>query len=220
VLSVSLRFVAVLVVLLSCSAVRAETPRVARPPSFLNDVMPLFTRFGCNQGACHGKGSGQNGFRLSLRGYAPELDYQWLTREFEGRRVSRTAPEESLLLRKPLGQAPHEGGILFAAGSRPHQVLLDWIRAGMPGPRKDDPQIRRLILLPGNRTVRPGQELQLLVRAEYSDGQQRDATWLNKFDSNDAGMAEVDAEGRRRHPHRSLRANYRACPADFAQQFH
>src|SRR5207245_4113398 len=94
-------------------AVKASGTQERRPPAFLNDVMPLFTRFGCNQGACHGKGAGQNGFRLSLRGYAPELDHGWLTREFTGRRVNLAAPEQSLVLRKPLGLAPHEGGKLF-----------------------------------------------------------------------------------------------------------
>ena len=211
-----------------------------RPPSFLNDVMPLFTRLGCNQGACHGKGAGQNGFRLSLRGYAPKMDYEWLTREFEGRRVSAAVPEDSLLLRKTLGLAPHEGGILFPVGSRPHQVLLGWLRAGMPGPKKTDPEVRKLVILPGNRTLRPGQRQQLLVRAEYSDGQRRDVTWLSKFDSNDAGMAEVDAEGlvhirrhgetairvsfqglgRRRHCHGAVRASRRSGPTGRAQQFH
>ncbi len=101
-------------------------------PSFVNDVVPVFTRFGCNQGACHGKNAGQNGFRLTLRGYAPELDYQRLTREFSGRRICPDAPEESLLLRKPGGLAPHEGGKVFDIGSRPYRVLLDWIRAGRP----------------------------------------------------------------------------------------
>src|SRR6476469_5600409 len=119
-------------VMLSLATVRAETP--VRPPSFLNDVMPLFTRLGCNQGACHGKGAGQNGFRLSLRGYAPEQDFAWLTREFNGRRVSPAVPEDSLLLRKPAGLALHEGGTLFAVGSRPYQVFLAWLRAGTPGP--------------------------------------------------------------------------------------
>ena len=37
------------------------------------------TRYGCNQGACHGKAAGQNGFRLSLRAYAPDWDYNWIT---------------------------------------------------------------------------------------------------------------------------------------------
>ena len=85
-------------------------PLQAAPPSFLNDVMPLFTRLGCNQGSCHGKNAGQNGFRLSLRGYAPEWDYQWLTRKYSGRRINTAVPEESLLLRKPLGVAAGRRG--------------------------------------------------------------------------------------------------------------
>src|SRR5882672_11071815 len=79
-------------------------------PSFNTDVMPLLTKAGCNQGACHGKGAGQNGFRLSLRGFAPEQDYTWITREFGRRRLDRTKAEESLLRRKATGQTPHEGG--------------------------------------------------------------------------------------------------------------
>src|SRR6516225_9691176 len=75
----------VLALLVGAAPLRADP---ARSPSSLNDVMPLFTRLGCNQGACHGKGSGQNGFRLSLRGYAPEWDHAWLTREYSSRRIS------------------------------------------------------------------------------------------------------------------------------------
>ncbi len=171
---------------------RAAEPK---PPSFLNDVMPLFTRLGCNQGSCHGKGSGQNGFRLSLRGYAPELDFTYLTREFHGRRICLTDPDDSLLLRKPAGRAAHEGGKLFDTDSREYKVLLDWIKAGAPGPQKTDPEVRRLTVEPGQRTLRPEQDQQLTVRAEYSDGTTRDVTWLSKFDSNDAGVASVDAAG-------------------------
>jgi hypothetical protein len=166
-----------------------------RAPSFTNDVLPLLTRMGCNQGACHGKGAGQNGFRLSLRGYAPEWDHAWITREFSGRRVNRAAPEASLLLRKPLGQAPHEGGKLLAEGSRAHRLLLDWIGAGTPGLSKGDPAVRRIDILPGDRRLRPGQEQPLLVRAEFSDGQWQDVTWLTQFVSADASVAEVDANG-------------------------
>src|SRR4051794_28331177 len=96
---------------LAAQAPMAASDRDAKSaPSFLNDVEPILTRLGCNQGACHGKASGQNGFRLSLRGYAPEWDYPWITREFANRRVNLAVPEASLLLKKPLGQAPHEGG--------------------------------------------------------------------------------------------------------------
>ena len=81
-------------------------------PSFLNEVVPILTRAGCNQGSCHGKGAGQNGFRLSLRGYAPKQDHRSLTREFDGRRIDPTRPENSLLLLKATAQVPHEGGRL------------------------------------------------------------------------------------------------------------
>jgi hypothetical protein len=182
-----------------------------RPPSFVNDVTPLFTRLGCNAGACHGKGAGQNGFRLSLRGYAPELDHQWLTREFGARRVSAAVPEDSLLLRKPLGQASHEGGKLFSRGGREYQILYDWIRSGMPGPSPQDPTATELEVLPGGRILQPKQEQQLLVRAKFSDGRWRDVTWLCRFDSNDAGMAAVDARGKvvvHRHGETSIRASF------------
>src|SRR3982751_791370 len=89
----------------------------AQTPSFTNDVVPLFTKLGCNQGACHGKGAGQNGFRLSLRGFAPDQDFASLTREFGGQRIDPSVPEASLLLQKPLGTAKHEGGKLFDADS-------------------------------------------------------------------------------------------------------
>ncbi|MEO5733329.1 MAG: Ig-like domain-containing protein, partial [Rubrivivax sp.] len=36
------------------------------PVHFANHVVPIFTKLGCNSGGCHGKASGQNGFRLSL----------------------------------------------------------------------------------------------------------------------------------------------------------
>src|SRR5215468_480710 len=123
------RFAYVLAALAACS----PSVSAGEVPSFNTDVIPLLTKAGCNQGACHGKGSGQNGFRLSLRGFAPDQDYKWITREFSGRRLDRTHPEESLLLRKATGQTPHEGGRLFAPGSREYALLFDWLKAGYPG---------------------------------------------------------------------------------------
>jgi Protein of unknown function (DUF1549)/Protein of unknown function (DUF1553) len=175
--------------------VTVENSKQTRPPSFLNDVEPILTRLGCNQGSCHGKNAGQNGFRLSLRGYAPEFDIHWLTRENAGRRIDSAVPENSLLLQKPLGLASHEGGKVLQENSREHQLLLAWIKAGTPGPQKDDAEIRRLQVLPGNRTLRLGQEQQLVVRAEFSDGTWRDVTWLTKFEANDAGVIDVSPTG-------------------------
>src|SRR5262245_4193156 len=72
-------------------------------PSFKNDIEPILTKTGCNQGGCHGKLAGQNGFRLSLRGFAPEWDYDWITKEVHGRRINAAFPAESLLVTKPTG---------------------------------------------------------------------------------------------------------------------
>src|SRR5438552_634921 len=113
---------------LSALALLAPSSTFAQTPSFVNDVEPILTRLGCNQGSCHGKSSGQNGFRLSLRGYAPEWDHEWITREFTTRRINPTNPEASLFLQKPTGEAAHEGGVLMTKESREYRVLLDWIR--------------------------------------------------------------------------------------------
>lgn len=39
------------------------------PINFPNQIVPIFTKLGCNSGGCHGKASGQNGFKLSLLGF-------------------------------------------------------------------------------------------------------------------------------------------------------
>src|SRR6266545_1900678 len=184
---------------LIASAVALAAPRAssaADVPSFNNDVMPLLTKAGCNQGACHGKGAGQNGFRLSLRGFAPDQDYKWITREFSGRRLDRTKPEESLLLRKATGQTPHEGGRLFGPNSREYALLLDWLKAGYPGPSKDEVKVSKLELTPASQVLKVGEEVQLVATATFADGSKRDVTWLTKFDSNDPAYLEVSPSGK------------------------
>ena len=72
---------------------------MAGPVDFVNDVMPLLSRLGCNGSACHGKAEGQNGLKLSVFEHDPQGDFRALTMESRGRRVSPTAPIDSLLLR-------------------------------------------------------------------------------------------------------------------------
>ncbi len=136
------------------------------PPSFRQEIEPLLTRSGCNMGACHGKLAGQNGFKLSLRGYAPELDYGWLTDDLAGRRINPAFPEASLLVTKPLGTVPHEGKVRFAEGSRYHHTLVDWIAARAPGPLPLDLEAdaSSLELLAGNG----GQAASLPVSSDSS----------------------------------------------------
>ena len=115
----------------TCMSICADA---AEPVSFDNDVVPVLTRFGCNAGGCHGKLAGQNGFRLSLRGYAPELDHATITREALGRRINAASPVESLLVRKAANLIPHGGGQRLEPGGQAAQILTDWIAAGAPGP--------------------------------------------------------------------------------------
>jgi Protein of unknown function (DUF1553)/Protein of unknown function (DUF1549)/Bacterial Ig-like domain (group 2) len=184
---------------------------VGKAPSFLNEVMPILTRQGCNQGSCHGKGAGQNGFRLSLRGYAPDMDYRWITREFNGRRIEGATPEASLLLRKPVGESSHEGGKVFSRTSREYRVLLEWLQAGAPGPKADDATLVKLEITPGPRVLKKGDHQQLQAMGEFSDGSRRDVTWLTKFESNDAGVVAVTLDGQvtaRRNGETAIRASF------------
>jgi hypothetical protein len=164
-------------------------------PSFRQDVLPVLTKVGCNAGACHGKLAGQNGFKLSLRGYAPEWDIDWLTKELWGRRVNVAFPDDSLIVQKALARVPHEGGRRFEEGSRYHQMLLDWIGARAPGPVTNEAGVVRLEVLPGSRVMQPGESQQLLVRGHYRDGRVRDVTWLAQFFSNDEATLGVSERG-------------------------
>ena len=62
---------------------------VGHPVRFVREVQPILAKAGCNQGTCHGSAKGKNGFKLSLRGYDPEFDYQALINDLSGRRFNR-----------------------------------------------------------------------------------------------------------------------------------
>src|SRR5262249_51234657 len=57
------------------------------PINFGNQIVPIFTKLGCNSGGCHGKASGQNGFKISLLGFEPDVDFAALVYEGRGRRL-------------------------------------------------------------------------------------------------------------------------------------
>lgn len=182
-------------------------------PSFRQDIEPILTRTGCNAGGCHGKLAGQNGFKLSLRGYAPELDFDSLVHDLGSRRIDPAQPDDSLLLLKGLGDVPHEGGQRFEPGSRYHTTLRAWIAARGPGPatEADESDAITLGVFPGDRTLAPGDSQQLLIQATYPDGRRRDVTWLARFFSNDEGVARVSHSGlvsARRPGETSIRAHF------------
>ncbi len=165
-------------------------------PSFRNDVLPVLSKSGCNSGPCHGALAGKNGFKLSLRGYDPDADYRALTRVALGRRVVKTAPAHSLILLKPTATIPHGGGRRFRVGSPQYQIIADWIASGAPPPQSDDPVIETLRVIPDRVLVeKPGEKLQLSVKARYSDGTERDVTQWTKFTATNDGVAAVDEGG-------------------------
>ncbi len=164
--------------------------------SFRNQVIPVLTKMGCNQGACHGALAGKNGFKLTLRGYDPDVDYDTLTRQSAARRVSMADPEASLILLKPTFSIPHAGGKRFAKDSLEYRVISEWITAGTPPPSAKDAEILGLEVFPESAKLQEGDEQQLVVRAKYSDGRVEDVTRWVKFSSNNEGVATVDDWGR------------------------
>ena len=73
-----------------------------------------------------------------------------LAREASGRRVDVIDPDRSLLLLKPTGQVPHEGGQRFAAGSWEYRVIRAWIADGA---RRDPSRaaVERIEIRPADR---------------------------------------------------------------------
>jgi hypothetical protein len=164
--------------------------------SFVNEVVPVFSKAGCNMGACHGAQYGKGGFKLSLFGFDPVPDYEAVVKFGEGRRVARSQPDKSLILVKPTMTIPHGGGARFASDSLEYNTLRSWIDAGCPSAQANEPKVAKLEIIPQQRILTaPKQQQQLLVRAHFSDGSARDVTHLTRFDSLDDGVAVVNQQG-------------------------
>jgi len=166
------------------------------PVNFGNQVVPVFTKLGCNGGGCHGKASGQNGFRLSLLGFEPTLDYETLVHEARGRRVFPAAPDRSLLLLKATAGLPHGGGRKMEPGSHEYQVVRRWIAAGLPFGKPTDPAVERIVVYPEARVLPRGVSQQVVVTAHYTDGATEDVTRWAQYQSNDTEVATVADGGR------------------------
>jgi hypothetical protein len=165
------------------------------PINFPNQITPIFTKFGCNAGGCHGKASGQNGFKLSLLGFEPDVDYTALVKEARGRRVFPAAPDNSLLLLKATGQVPHGGGKRIEKDSDEYRLMRRWIIAGLPYGNPTDPVVAKISVFPDRRTLARQNKQQLAVYAHYSDGSVEDITRRAQYESNDTEIAGVDAGG-------------------------
>ena len=175
--------------------VEVERASARYPLSFRNHVIPVLTKMGCNSGPCHGAAAGKNGFKLTLRGYDPELDYLTLTRQASARRINKVDPATSLMLLKPTLAVSHGGGKRFSPRSPEYHVIADWIASGTPAPAEWDPVMTRLEVFPSAARLAVGVEQPLLVRAHFSDGHSEDVTRWVKYSSNEGGVAGVDQRG-------------------------
>lgn len=166
-----------------------------QPVNFKNQVIPIFTKFGCNGGGCHGKAAGQNGFKLSLLGFESREDYEHLVNESRGRRLFPAAPDQSLLLLKSINESPHGGGKRMEKDSHEYRVLARWISQGMPYGSDSDPVVTAIQVVPDVRTLARGAQQQLSVIATYSDGSREDITRTAQYESNNKELAEVTDRG-------------------------
>jgi hypothetical protein len=166
------------------------------PVNFANEIVPIFTKLGCNAGGCHGKSDGQNGFKLSLLGFYPNDDYEYLVKEDRGRRIFHADPEYSLLLTKPSNKLPHGGGHRLSPDSYEWQLITSWIEQGTPYGQEDDPVIERIEVFPKSRSMNPGTRQQLIVIAHYSNGTTRDVTRIATYEANEPEMSAATSTGR------------------------
>jgi hypothetical protein len=174
----------------ACLADADELPCV----EFVRDVIPVLTKSGCNAGACHGSFQGRGGMKLSLLGFDPQADFQAIVHDARGRRVFPSAPDESLILRKPTQRMPHGGGLRLTADSPAYRVLRDWIAQGMPPPAADL-HVTRLEVSPSEVVMQPGEQQSLTVRATWSDGQQRDVTGSAQYEVKEEAIATASPAG-------------------------
>lgn len=165
------------------------------PISFRNDVMPQLVAAGCASGGCHSKPDGQNNFQLSVFGFDSGHDYHEIVRDNRGRRISRSAPEESFLLKKATGQIPHEGGKRFGNDSEAYRVIVGWIRQGAPMSGDNEMTLESVTIEPRIQTYAAQSRHQLKVTAGYSDKSTRDVTHLAEYLSQNQEIATIDRTG-------------------------
>jgi hypothetical protein len=164
--------------------------------SFVNDIVPIFTKSGCANSNCHGSIRGQNGFKLSLFGYEPELDYQAIVKDQNGRRIDLTDPAKSLVLRKPTFQVPHGGGERFKSGSLEYDAIVDWIRGGASYDSPGSPRLQTISVTPGELTLTGiGSHQRLSVTGTYTNGAREDLTRKVQYSPNDESVVDVSPSG-------------------------
>ncbi|MAB78603.1 MAG: hypothetical protein CMJ89_04535 [Planctomycetes bacterium] len=158
---------------------------------FENDLIPLFTKVGCNTGGCHGAAIGRGGFHLSLLGGNPSKDYETIVHEFSGRRINLTRHDESLLLTKPTGIVSHGGKQILSEDGEGATVLRSWIEQGAPFTKQRE--LKSLTITPQVQALEAvDSSVSLKATARYVDGSERDVTRWTVFEAEDASAVSID----------------------------
>ena len=192
------QLILILVTLLGFMSHPATAADLSAPQAvvdFGNDIVPLLSRHGCNSGGCHGKASGQNGFKLSLFGFDQTFDHESIVKQDRGRRLFPAAPDESLFLKKAVGAVPHGGGVRFTADTDAYRMIRTWIANGAPASSPDAPRIEKLEVTPAEQSLTAGITQPLVISAIYHDGSRRDVTQQAEYSSNLDPVANVSEDG-------------------------
>ena len=169
----------------------ADAPKV----NFLRDVAPILNKVSCSAGTCHGAAKGKNGFKLSLRGYDPQFDYEALLYDLGGRRFNRADPGRSLMLTKPTQQVAHGGGLRFDINSGYYKIIYNWIAQGVPFGDPASDSVKALDVEPKEIFMdKPGGTVTVKITATYADGGKRDVTREANLDSNIPDVAVVGTQ--------------------------
>jgi hypothetical protein len=167
-------------------------------PDYVRHIVPLFSKLGCNNRACHGSFQGQSGFRLSLFGFEPTEDWKTLLiDDGDGLRANVQKPDASLVLFKPTNEDEHGGGRRMQTGSWQHRMFRQWIADGAKYDPKQKVQVPRLEISPGEIIADRTRKVSVALRAvaHFSDGTVEDVTGLTVFSSNDEAVAKVAESG-------------------------
>ena len=158
---------------------------------FENDLMPVFTKFGCNAGACHGSAAGRGEFKLSLFGGNPQADYEAIVRQLAGRRINLMHPEQSLVILKPTAQTSHGGGQVLDETGESAQLLRNWVQQGAR--YETLRRLERVEISPQKQVITNLESpIQLQAKAYFSNSTTKDVTRWTVFTPEDTSAIEID----------------------------
>ena len=173
-------------------ASKQNISKLSNRVDFENDLMPVFTKFGCNAGACHGAAAGRGEFKLSLFGGNLQADYKAIVRQLAGRRINLMHPEQSLVILKPTAQTSHGGGQVLNEDGEGAQLLRNWIQQGAH--YETLRQLERIEISPQKQVITNLESpIQLQAKAHFSNSTTEDVTRWTVFTPEDTSAVEIDA---------------------------